>query len=166
MGVAAARRLLVGFDGSPASLGALRRAVRTARRNHGCLIVVSVVTDSERCVVASPFGMCVAVPADPERAALQSLHEAVERVPKEVSVVTVVRHGRVGPVLVREAERHCCDAIVIGARRGVWSRLTGGVEGYLRRHGQVKLIVDRPRRRPRSRSTAAPPAVGAPVQTA
>jgi nucleotide-binding universal stress UspA family protein len=165
--MAAARRLLVGFDGSPESWGALRHAVRTARRNHGCLVVVSVVAETDRCVVASPFGLCVALPRDPVQTACELLHRAVERLPEEVSVVTVVRRGRVGAVLTQEAARHCCDAIVIGTRRGVLSRLTGGVERYLRRHSQAKLIVDRPaQRRPRRRPVQAPAAVSAPVRTA
>jgi nucleotide-binding universal stress UspA family protein len=165
--MAAARRLLVGFDGSQASLGALRHAVRIARRNHGCLVLVSVVTDTGRCVVASPFGLCAALPEDPEQTALELLREAVERLPEDISVVTVVRHGRVGPLLACEAARHCCDAIVIGARRGFWSRLTGGVERRLRRHSRVKLIVDRPRqRRSSSRRAQASPPLGAPVRTA
>ena len=152
----AARRLLVGFDGSPASVNALRRAARTARRNHGCLLVVSVVTDQAGCVLVSPLGLCVAIPEDPEQTALDSLQGAVEALPEDVSVCTVVCRGRVGPVLAAQAIRHGCDAIVIGAHHGFWSWLTGGVEGYLRRHSQTRLIVDRPSRQ-RSKAAASGP---------
>jgi nucleotide-binding universal stress UspA family protein len=142
---AAARRLLVGFDGSPASLGALRHAVRLARRNHGRLVVVCVVPENAQGVVVSPLGLCVPLPEDPDASAAQLVRTARTRVPDSISVVTVVRRGRVGAVLAEQAERFGCDAIVIGAHHSLWSRISGGVERYLRRHSQIRLIVDRQR---------------------
>jgi len=140
---AAVRRLLVGFDGSPAALGALRHAVRLARRNHGRLVVVCVVPENAQGVVVSPLGLCVSLPRDPDESAAQLVRAARDRVPDGISVVTVVRRGRVGSVLAEEAERFGCDAIVIGAHHSLWSRVSGGVERYLRRHSQIRLIVDK-----------------------
>jgi nucleotide-binding universal stress UspA family protein len=156
---AAVRRLLVGFDGNPAALGALRHAVRLARRNHGRLVVVCVVPENARGVVVSPLGLCVALPEDPDQSAARLVRAVRERVPDSVSVVTVVRRGRVGAALAAEAERFGCDAIVIGAHHSLWSRVSGGVERYLRRHSQIRLIVDQQRsaRRVAPRDRSGPP---------
>jgi nucleotide-binding universal stress UspA family protein len=155
---AAARRLLVGLDDTPQAGAALRHAVRLARRNHGCLVLVCVVPKHASGVLVSPLGNCVAIVDDPQETAAELLRAARERVPDGVSVVTVMRRGRVGPVLADEAERFACDAIVVGAHCSLWSRLSGGVERYLRRHSQARLIVDHTGTlRPSRRRPPAPP---------
>lgn len=143
---ARAQRLLVGVDGSQAAASALRHAVRLARRNHGLLVVVCVVGDHTPSVVTSPFGMCTASPEDPREIAAEVLRAARSRVPETVSIITMIQPGRVGPMLVQLADRFGCDTIVIGARHGLWSRVSGGVERYLRRHAHAKVIVDHDRR--------------------
>jgi len=135
------RRPLIGFDGSVASLGALDYAVSAARHNRGCLVVVSVVRKPIEIVAAWPFVVAAPPSASPEECALEVLRAAVESLPTDMSVVTMVCHGRVGPVLLREAARHLCDAIVIGAPSGLWSRLTGGVARYLRWRAGVDVVV-------------------------
>jgi len=150
----AARRLLVGFDGTPAAVDALRHAVRLARRNHGLLVVVYVVPEFAPAVVVSPFGTCSPLPEDP-RLATELLNDAARHVPDGISLVRIVQPGRVGPVLAKAAERFGCDTIVIGVHHGLWSRLTGGVERYLRRHAEARLIVDGGR--PRHRQTSPAP---------
>ncbi|HEY5389953.1 MAG TPA: universal stress protein, partial [Solirubrobacteraceae bacterium] len=61
----AARRLLVGFDGTPPAVAALRHAVRLARRNHGLLVVAYVAPEHPAAVLVSPFGMCSPLPENP-----------------------------------------------------------------------------------------------------
>ena len=69
------------------------------------------------------------------------MRAAVETLPADLSVLTLVCHGRTGPVLLREAARHLCDAIVIGAPSGVRNRLTGGLSRYLRSRAPVDVVV-------------------------
>ncbi|MGH2852421.1 MAG: universal stress protein [Solirubrobacteraceae bacterium] len=156
-----AQRLLVGVDGSQAAASALRHAVRLARRNHGLLVVACVVPDHTPSVVSSPFGMCSASGEDPRAVAAEVLRAARSRVPDTVSIVTVIQPGRVGPVLAQMADRFGCDTIVIGAHHGLWSRVSGGVERYLRRHAEARLIVDHDRR---ARARARAPRSGARAQ--
>jgi nucleotide-binding universal stress UspA family protein len=110
------------------------------------LVVAYVVPEHTPSVVTSPFGMCSASPEDPREIAAQVLRAARSRVPETVSIITVIQPGRVGPVLAHLADRFGCDTIVIGTHHGLWSRLSGGVERYLRRHGNARLIVDHDRR--------------------
>lgn len=136
---AASRRLLVGFDGSDAARAALDHASELAHRNHGCLSVVLVLSDQ----------MCMGWPLlatapplrDLQQDVIDDLRRSVDGLAEDISVVSVVRRGAVGPALAREAIRGRCDTIVIGRRCGVWSRLTGGVRRYLSRHAQARLIV-------------------------
>lgn len=149
-----ARRLLVGFDGTPAAVHTLRQAVRLAGRNHGLLVVVHVVPEHPPAVAVSPLGMCAALPRDPTFAT-DLLRDACRLVPDQISVVRVVAAGRVGPTLAQAAERFACDTIVIGAHHGLWSRLSGGAERHLRRHAEARLIVDGARLPHRRMSRAA-----------
>ena len=105
--------------------------------NRGRLVVVSVVRKPIEVVAAWPFVVAAPPSASPEECALAALRAAVEGLPMDVPVVTIVCHGRVGPVLLREAARHLCDEIVVGAPSGAWSRLTGGVARYLRSRAAV-----------------------------
>ena len=135
------RRSLIGFDGSVASTGALHHAAIAARQNRGCLVVVSVVRKPIEVVAAWPFVVAAPPTESPEQCALATVRAAVESLPTDVSVVTIVCDGRVGPVLLREAARHLCDVIVIGAPSGFWSRLTGGVARYLRWRAAIDVVV-------------------------
>jgi nucleotide-binding universal stress UspA family protein len=129
-------------------MNALHYAARVARRNRGCLVVVSVVRRPIDVVGAWPF-VVYAPPEEVsrEQCALATVRAAVDGLPSDVSVITIVCDGRVGPALLREAARHLCDAIVIGAPRGFWSRLTGGVARYLRWRAAIEVVVvERPHR--------------------
>lgn len=152
--MAAPRQLLVGFDGSPPARAALRRATRIARRNHGCLTVVLVV---EHEWLTGLYGLVpgAPLPGQIEAGMVDDLREAMTSLPADISVVSLVRHGAVGPALVREAAARCCDTIVIGTHRGFWSRLTGGVEHYVRSHADCPVVVVRnaPARPPHRQAT-------------
>jgi nucleotide-binding universal stress UspA family protein len=134
------RRPLIGFDGSPPARAALRHAARAARRNPGRVTVVLVITQPWYAGLCPPVAI-VPPACDLEQAAIDELRDAVEHLTKDISVVSLVRRGPVGRALAREAGHRCCDAIVIGSHRGVWSGLTGGVERYLRQHAHTPVIV-------------------------
>lgn len=135
------RRPMVGFDGSPGAFAALRAGSLLAAGNHGLLTVVLVLPAEPWSAGSCPLAPVLPPPCDVEQAAVDQLRAAVQELCEDISVVSLLCHGRVGPTLVREAARHLCDAIVIGARRGLVSRLTGGVERYLRHHCETELVV-------------------------
>jgi nucleotide-binding universal stress UspA family protein len=127
----ATRQLLVGFDGSPAACIALRRAAHIARHDNACLTIL-LALGVPRLAAASVF-TGAALPLELlERDASDELRRAVAELPADISVASLVVHGAAGPALAREAKRLCADAIVIGSRRGICTRLTGGVARYLR----------------------------------
>jgi nucleotide-binding universal stress UspA family protein len=139
---AAVRRPLVGFDGSEAACAALRRGAALARANHGCLRVALVIGRQPCC--AWPM---VGVTETPEQYTLRQLdmlRKAIDALEPDISVVSVACRGATAPALARAARDGHCDAIVIGARRGLWTRFTGGVAPGLRRSTDVPLIVVAP----------------------
>jgi nucleotide-binding universal stress UspA family protein len=90
-------------------------------------------------------------PAGIEADLIEELRTAIGRLPRGISVTWLVRRAPVGRALLEEASARACDAIVIGASRGIWSRLTGGVAGELRRGGEIPVIVVGSARRRRAR---------------
>ncbi len=136
---APARRLLVGFDGSDAARIALCHAAALAHTGHGCLTVALVHGQPPCC--AWPLVAMAETPQEQERRELEALRAAVAGLAQDISVVSVVCRGAAGPALLREARRTGAEAIVIGARRGAWSRLTGGVAHYLHKHAEMPVIV-------------------------
>jgi nucleotide-binding universal stress UspA family protein len=151
----ATRQLLVGFDGSPPARIALRRAAHIARHDNACLTIL-LALDVPRLAAASVL-TGTALPLELlERDASDELRRAVAELPADISVASLAVHGAAGPALAREAKRLCADAIVIGSRRGICTRLTGGVARYLRRHAPAQVIVVKPppARRRRARDTA------------
>jgi nucleotide-binding universal stress UspA family protein len=133
------RRPLVGFDGSQAACAALSRAAELVRANHGCLRVALVIARQPCC--AWPMAGVTETPEQYTAGQLQMLREAIDKLEPDISVVSVACRGATGPALVNAARDGGCDAIVIGARRGLWTRFTGGVAHYLGRHAEVPLIV-------------------------
>jgi nucleotide-binding universal stress UspA family protein len=133
------RRPLVGFDGSDAAHVALRHAAALARANHGRLTVAFVQNEQPCCVW--PLVAVAETPQERQRRELDELRAVIDGLAEDISVVSVVCHGAIGPALVHAARRGDCDAIVIGAPQGALHRLTGGVARYLQGHADVRLIV-------------------------
>ncbi len=138
----AIRRPLVGFDGSDAACEALSRGAALARANHGCLKVALVIARQTYCVW--PMAGVIETPEQYTRRQLEMLREAIDALEPDISVVSVACRGATGPALARAAREGGCDAIVIGARRGLFTRFTGGVARYLSRNAEVPLIVVAP----------------------
>lgn len=137
------RRPLVGFDGSPSACAALARGAALVRANHGCLRVALVIGRQPCC--AWPMVGVTETPEQYQASQLSMLRAAIETLAPDISVVSVACRGATGPALERVAREGGCDAIVIGARRGLGSRITGGVARYLRRNAEVALIVVAPK---------------------
>jgi nucleotide-binding universal stress UspA family protein len=139
-------RLLVAVDGSQTADLALSAAVTAARRDHAAITLLAVVPDI---VAESRQYFWVAGAPDPavlqEQAdadARRMLRETVERIPADIPVTTVMRHGKPGPEIVAQAGEQDYDAILLGARGlGRVGTLIGSVSAYVLRHADTSVFV-------------------------
>ena len=75
------------------------------------------------------------------------LRDTVERIPHDIPVTTVMRHGKPGPEIVAQAREHDYDAILVGARGlGRVGALMGSVSGYVLHHADTAVFVAHPPR--------------------
>jgi nucleotide-binding universal stress UspA family protein len=139
-------RLLVAVDGSRTADLALSAAVTAARRDHAAITLLAVVPDivaesrGHFWVAGSPDPAVLQQEADAE--AQRMLRETVERIPADIPVTTVMRHGRAGPEIVAQADEHDYDAILLGARGlGRVGTLIGSVSAYVLRHAGTSVFV-------------------------
>jgi nucleotide-binding universal stress UspA family protein len=134
-------RMLVAIDGSENAELALSAAVVAAQRDHARLTLIGVALD-----VA---GVTPWAGVDPERmqrevdAEVEAvLRDAVARIPNEIPVTTIFRHGRAGPEIVAEAARGDYDAILLGARGlGRVAALMGSVSHHVLHHADITVFV-------------------------
>jgi nucleotide-binding universal stress UspA family protein len=112
-------RLLVAIDGSPTAELALAAAVTAAQRDHAAITLLAVVADVAR-----------------------MLRETVARIPQDIPVTTVIRHGKAGAEIVAQACEHDYDAVLLGARGlGRVGALLGSVSAYVLHRAPVPVFV-------------------------
>jgi len=93
--------ILVALDGSPDARAGLHHAATLAGDQHARLIVLSVVPPARHAVaVGAPT-----IVTDNEAAFVQELREAIESLPKTVSVESRVVTGRAAKRILEVAER-------------------------------------------------------------
>jgi nucleotide-binding universal stress UspA family protein len=137
-------RLLVAIDGSQTAELALSAAVTAARRDHAAITLLAVVPDilaeSRRWIAGGPDPRSLQDAADDETQRM--LRDTVERIPSDIPVTTVVRHGKPGPEIVAQAAENDYDTILLGARGvGRVGALIGSVSAYVLRHAGTAVFV-------------------------
>ena len=161
-------RLLVAHDGSANADLALRAAITAARRDHAAITLIAVApdtsTDLSRWAIAAGIPPASQEEVDAEAAAI--LRAAVEKVPQDIPVKTIVRRGKPGPEIIAQA-RECdeYDAILLGARGvGRVGALVGSVSAHVLHHADVAVFVAHAPRVPEEDqgSTDSAPATAAP----
>jgi nucleotide-binding universal stress UspA family protein len=145
-------RLLVAIDGSVNADMALAAAVTAARRDHASLTLITVVADvaAEAARWAGAAGPPPQIQDEADAEAERTLREAVERLPDDLPVTTVVRRGKAGPEIVGQARAGDYDAILLGARGvGRVGALLGSVSHYVLHHADTAVLVAHAPREPR-----------------
>ncbi len=138
------RNILVAIDGSPDADEALTQAIDLAESEHTRLTLFSAVTTPPAVAYASVSGNVVSnLIRDAEAESKKILEAAVERVPEDVSVTTVMSSDPVRPALLRQIETGQHDLLMMGSRgRGaVRSVLLGSVSHYVLHHSPVPVLI-------------------------
>lgn len=139
------RRILVGFEGSPESHTALRRALELAGKLGSEVRIVTVVPPPS--VVLGPLMTPEAIDFTPlARAAEEELRRLVEKASGEgISVSYEVRMGEPATALLEAAEDWGADLIVLGRRRlsGLERIAIGSVSSKVANHATVDVLIVR-----------------------
>lgn len=113
------QNLLVPVDDSRTTEIALATAIALARHHRAAITLLAVVPEARRAArrwatiqpgVPLPAATQEAADADAHR----RLREAVRRVPHDIPVTTMVRHGQPGPEIIAELGEREYDAVMLG----------------------------------------------------
>ena len=146
------RRLLVALDASSHAQRALAEAIDLAATNNATLTIITVVPGTPAWSLSGAAGAPISfhdVDQQVEVAHRDLLDAAVETVPRDVPVRTILRHGPAGAAILDEAAAHDHDLIVMGSRcRGeLRSLLLGSVSHEVVHASSIPVLVvhaDRP----------------------
>lgn len=137
------QHLLVGCDGSGRDLEALAQAAQAARRSRARLTVTLVLETSWLAGFAAlmPGGVELLMLA--EKAAIDGFRLAVEQLPDDISVTTLVRRGPRTQTLAATAAQQRCGTVMIapGSSQRSIRRLTRAVRN---RCGASVLVACEP----------------------
>jgi nucleotide-binding universal stress UspA family protein len=138
------QNILVAIDGSPDADQALIQAIDLAESEHARLTLFSaVVTPPASAYLGAGGGVAATIARDAEDETATILRTAVERVPDQVSVSTVLSSGPVRPALIHQIKDGAHDLVVMGSRgRGALrSVLLGSVSHYVLHHSPVPVLI-------------------------
>jgi nucleotide-binding universal stress UspA family protein len=140
------RNILVAYDGSPTARRALEVAIDLAQRLRSRLTIISVAPE------IPPYAYRAAIDVEALRKEVEDetdhlLREAVDSVPDDVPVTSVLKHGRAGEEIVAQIKREDHDLFVSGSRgRGrVATNLLGSVNAHVFFHTDMAHLVIHPR---------------------
>jgi nucleotide-binding universal stress UspA family protein len=140
------RRFLVALDASPNAQRALTEAIDLAVTTNATLTIITVVPDTPAWSLFGGAGAPISLRdinqqvEDAYRAILES---AVEKVPRDVPVRTILMHGPAGAAILDEAAARDHDLIVMGSRcRGeLRSLLLGSVSHEVVHASPIPVLV-------------------------
>ncbi len=138
------RNILVSVDGSPHAQRALDEAVDIARAGRGRLTILTAVCQPPAWAASSIAAGAAALSAlDLEREAVQVMREAVNRVPDDVPVTTLISRRPIRSALMKAARCGNYDLLVMGSRgrRALAASLLGSVSHYALNHSPIPVLI-------------------------
>lgn len=140
------RRILVATDGSAHADRAVDEAIDLAQLANAQLTVMTVVPEPMTWMLAGGVGATIdglAFSGQLEREFTTMLRATVERVPDDLPVTAVVKHGAPGPAILGQIDDGDQDLVVMGSRgRGeLRSLVLGSVSQRVLQASPVPVLV-------------------------
>lgn len=136
--------ILISYDGSPHAERALQEAIDLAELSHARLTILTALTKNPTWAYTGP-GLSVAatLAADLEREATELLSSAVERVPDDLPVTSILSHDPIMKALMAELESGRHDLLVMGSRGfgPVRGTLLGSVSQHVLHHSPLPVLI-------------------------
>jgi nucleotide-binding universal stress UspA family protein len=107
------RDILVAYDGSAGAAGALDHAIELARDQHARLTLLSVARPLPGAAALAPTQPAA---EDPRILVEREQAEAVQRIPPDIGVTTLVAYGNPATCILQRAREGHHDLIVLGSR--------------------------------------------------
>ena len=139
------RDILTAIDNSATAQNAFDRAGELAVALNARLTVISVAPDVTGNAYRAPVDIAT-LRRDVELETERLIRDAVDRLPPELPVTTVLKHGNPGERIVEQVEAGGHDLLVMGSRgRGrVATNLLGSVAAHVFFHSRVAMLVIQP----------------------
>jgi nucleotide-binding universal stress UspA family protein len=139
------RNILTAIDDSETAGRAFDAAAELASSLNARLTVISVVPEVSSGAYRAPIDL-QALRAEVERDTERLLRDAVDRLPPDLPVTKILKHGDAGKRIVEQVEAGDHDLLVMGSRgRGrIASNLLGSVAAHVFFHTHVPMLVIQP----------------------
>jgi nucleotide-binding universal stress UspA family protein len=138
------RNILVAVDGSAHADRALDEAIDIARAEHAKLTLISGAAEPRTsAMIAMSAAAAATLGPDLVTYADRVLRNAVERVPDDVSVTTILTEEPIRKAILKRIGEGRHDLVVMGSRgRGaVRSAVLGSVSHYVLHHSPVPVLI-------------------------
>ena len=136
--------ILISYDGSPHAGRALEEAIDLAQLSHARLTILTAVTRCPAWTYSGPGAAAAATLAvDLEQEAADVLRRAVERVPNDLPVTTILTHEPIVKALMKELHDGRHDLLVMGSRGfgPVRGTLLGSVSQHVLHHSPLPVLI-------------------------
>jgi len=135
------RNILVAVDGSPDADRALAQAIDLAESEHTHLTLMTAVAHIPASAYLTPA--ISALIADTHAEAQAILRRALDRVPEDLPVTTILTDQPIRTALISQIKTGHHDLVAMGSRgRGaVRSALLGSVSHYVLNHSPVPVLI-------------------------
>ena len=135
------RNILVAVDGSPDADRALAQAIDLAESEHTHLTLMTAVAHIPASAYLTPA--ISALIADTQAEAQAILRRALDRVPEDLPVTTILTDQPIRTALISQIKTGHHDLVAMGSRgRGaVRSALLGSVSHYVLNHSPVPVLI-------------------------
>jgi nucleotide-binding universal stress UspA family protein len=137
-------RILVGIDDSAAAKEALQRAVELVEAGHGRLGLLSSAPKPPPLAAAGPVVVPVSR-SELDRQLIEwaenNVEEAARLVPEEIPVTKLVKRGRPGRALLREARTGCWDLVIVGQADRRFRPVFARVGEWLNQRSPTPVLV-------------------------